>query len=542
MQAPFHKLRKYRVDTLPIIDQVIARLGLREAFGEALGYERRGAAMELLLKSILINPQALYRVNEWKASFDPRFLPTGEFPDDALGRALDKLFAADRASLQTRIALSAIREFQLSVDEIHNDATTVKFWGAYRRQNPKAVALKRGYSKDHRPDLKQLVANFSVTADGGVPIHYKAYSGNTTETTTHWEGWLAVRGLLGKTGFLYVADSKLCVSESMLRIDREHGRFITVVPRSRKETQLFAQEVYDCAVRWRCLWRKKVPGHRGRLDVFEVAEGTYQLDEGFALHWFRSSQKRHRDAEERADKIAATIDDLSQLENSPRRQPRSAKTLHRRAEKILERHGSAEYFIVEVVSRTEERFIKTNRGRATPDALYRRKDKQVFELRWRKNQEQIDRAKALDGIFPLTTNTPLKPLDVLQNYKYQPTLEKRFSLLKSDLCVAPVFLKKNERIEALFFVYFLAEVISSLVERQLRQQMKVRKIETLSILPEERPSATPTWQQVSRLFEHHARYDLLSSHHKVTQAFSDPISSEQALVLSLLGVDQTAFR
>ena len=94
----------------------------------------------------------------------------------------------------------------------------------------------------------------------------------------------------------------------------------------------------------------------------------------------------------------------------------------------------------------------------------------------------------MDGIFPLSTNTDLDALAVLRAYKYQPTLEKRHALLKSGLQVAPIFLKKNQRIEALMFVYFLAQLVCALIERQLRNAMRQRGLSHIQILPEDRPS------------------------------------------------------
>ncbi len=541
MQDSNFQLSKRRVDSLPIIERFAARVGLREILKQALRNERYVNAVDLLVKSVMLNPQALYRVNEWRKGYAETYMPQGEFSDDVLGRALERLFVCDRASLQTRTVLSAIHNFGLSVERIHNDATTVKFFGAYRRQNRKAVQLKRGYSKDHRPDLKQLVVNVSITSDGGIPIHFKQYDGNTTESTTHLESWIALRGLLGKTDFLYVADSKLCATETLLKIDREQGKFITVVPQTRKETQTFEQEVYDGAVRWSCIWRKKVPGYAKRLDVFEVAEGFYQLQEGFTLYWYRSSQKRKRDAEAREEHVAEVVDKLTQLQGQKKRQPRSAKTLLKHAQEILKQHGALQWFTVEVVQRTEERYTKTGRGRSSKDSLYRKLTRTTYQLAWKKNQEQINRSAAVDGIFPLTTNTPLKPLQILKYYKYQPTLEKRFSLLKSDLAVAPVFLKKNERIEALLFVAFLAEMLAALIERELRGAMARSNIEALHTLPEGRPSRTPTWEQISRLFEHHSRYELRTANATTIQTFADEISQEHQRVLDLLQIDIRSF-
>ena len=77
-----------------------------------------------------------------------------------------------------------------------------------------------------------MVYSLCVTSDGAVPIHYKAYDGNQTDDTTHWETWQALCRLLGKSDFIYVADSKLCVRETLLRIDGQQGRFVTILPRT----------------------------------------------------------------------------------------------------------------------------------------------------------------------------------------------------------------------------------------------------------------------------------------------------------------------
>jgi hypothetical protein len=98
-----------------------------------------------------------------------------------------------------------------------------------------------------------------------------------------------------------------------------------------------------------------------------------------------------------------------------------------------------------------------------------------------------------DGVFGLVTSLKDTPsVEVLQMYKYQPYLEKRFSLLKSEYGVTPMFLKKPRRVVALLHVYFIAMMLSALLERQVRLGMRQRNIATLPILPEHRPTATPT--------------------------------------------------
>jgi hypothetical protein len=124
--------------------------------------------------------------------------------------------------------------------------------------------------------------------------------------------------------------------------------------------------------------------------------------------------------------------------------------------------------------------------------------------------ENIAQSAAMDGIFPLTTNTKEKPIDVFKIYNYQPRIEKRHALLKSTLEVAPIWLKKNTRIEALMFLEFIAQIVAALIERELRLKMTEKRIDLLCSLPEGRGSKTPTIDQVLRLLESqnkHALYD-----------------------------------
>jgi transposase len=88
--------------------------------------------------------------------------------------------------------------------------------------------LKKEHSRNHRPDLKQLVFSLSVCADGGVPVHHKVYPGNRTDDTPHIETWKTIRKITSQPDFLYVADSKLCTDEQLSYIVTQGGRAITL--------------------------------------------------------------------------------------------------------------------------------------------------------------------------------------------------------------------------------------------------------------------------------------------------------------------------
>ena len=101
--------------------------------------------------------------------------------------------------------------------------------------------LKRGHSKDHRPDLKQLLFSLSVSHDGFVPIHYKTYPGNRTDDTTHIETWNSLRKIFRKNDFTYIADSKVCTKEQLAHITKNGGKVITILPKTWKEENRFRE-------------------------------------------------------------------------------------------------------------------------------------------------------------------------------------------------------------------------------------------------------------------------------------------------------------
>jgi transposase len=423
---------------------------------------------------------------------------------------------------------------------IHNDSTSVKFFGAYRNQNRKAVTLKRGHSKDHRPDLLQLVYSLSVTADGAVPIHFKAYDGNQSDDGTHWEIWQTLRGLLGCSDFLYVADSKLCVHETLMKIDRAQGRFVTIVPHTRKEVAHFSEQVALSLVRWERIYAKRSSRKRKRKDVFECAQELYQMREGFRLYWYRSSEKILRDEQDRDDRLHAAYDQLRQLSSPRRRGPKSAAALFKAANKIRAQFRVEDWLSVVIQSETIQKFKQTKRGKPTKDTVFHRVLTKVHKVVWTLDQQAVNRAKAMDGIFPLATNTQRSALDVLKTYKYQPMLEKRHSLFKSVLDIAPVFLKKNVRIEALVFVYFIAQTIAALIERSVRKHMRENNIPSLPLLPEHRPSKFPSPEQIIAAFEHRNRHQLFDGG-VLIKTFVDPLSSLQKQLLAMLEVTQMAY-
>ena len=132
---------------------------------------------------------------------------------------------------------------------MHFDTTTVTLHGAYEGSKA-APRITHGVNKDHRPDLKQLLFGLNVTSDGAVPLSHHVWSGNQSDSTVHRGNVEQLRHLLARDDFVYVADSKLCSTRNLAYIDQHGGKFVTVLPRTRREDRAFRDELRKRPVRW----------------------------------------------------------------------------------------------------------------------------------------------------------------------------------------------------------------------------------------------------------------------------------------------------
>ena len=159
-----------------------------------------------------------------------------------------------------------------------------------------------------------------------------------------------------------------------------------------------------------------------------------------------------------------------------------------------------------------------------------------FELEYHIDSVQLAAETCCDGVFPLITNDGLlSELELLLAYKGQPSLEKRFSHMKTDFEVAPVYLKEASRIQVLLCVYFLALLTESLLERELRRAMDREAIASLPLYPEGRKCRRPTARRVIDLFEDVQRHSLRAGR-RPPMVFTTELSRLQRRLLRLLGM------
>jgi transposase len=540
-----------KLGIIPIAQQFIEELEIVPLFDSFLesGKEEitHGNVVNVLLLNLLDSGSPLYKVSGWLSGYADGLgefgSEAGKYHDKRLGETLDALYACERHDLLTSLSSRAISLHKLDTSIVHNDTTTVTFTGAYERDQAEGseVKLAHGYNKDHRPDCKQIVFGLNVCADGFVPILARLYSGNKSDDKTHQVNWQALRALLDKVDFIYITDSKGATTENMQAIDGAGGKFISILPASRGEVKGFYKTLEQGGApagalpeRWALGYETENSRKPGSPITYRIKQGQ-DTKEGFHLYWVWSSAKSALDARQRAENIARAEEQLQAI--CAKLNGYYLKT-EAQINKYLEKQLGAgkAFFDIKLEERKQVVKKQIGKGRPGPDTKWKEETQAGFRLSYSLKQGAVEGDARTDGIFPLVTNTELEAAEVLRNYKNQPYLEKRFNHLKSVLEVAPVFLKKPERVEAMLLLYIIALMLIALIERRIRKNMEQQGMASLPILPQGMKTQKPTWSNIRFCFNGVIMLTILFGEGADTQHIVKGLGKWQLQILKLVGV------
>lgn len=561
MGADTYGLHSELLGPLPVINHFLTRMGLTTSLERFVPHDdarlRLAPAVVLgvVVRNLVTHREPVYAMGEWAAPYAPELLDL--FPDevsalndDRVGRTLERLFDADRASLLTEVVLAVVREFRIDCTQLHNDSTSITFTGldypgGGSRRGGKAVpAVNFGHNKDHRPDLRQLVWVLSVSADGAVPVAYRVESGNTNDDVTHVPTWDELVALVGRADFLYVSDCKLASADAMGHIDTHGGRFVTILPANRCEVARFAEWIQDHAPDWTEAARR--PGRRldDPPEIWRTFESPVGSDGGYRIVWVHSSTKAVNDAATRARRVEAglaAMEELAARLAGPRCRYKTLVAVEEAAVRALSDAQAERWVTATVAPVNAETFRQEKRGRPGPDTRYRKTTTERFVLTHTINHDAIAYDARMDGIFPLITNDKtMNPPEVLAAYKYQPNLERRHGQLKGHQLVAPVLLKDPVRIEGLLCCHFFALIVQALIEREIRTAMAKAEARHIPLYPELRACAAPSAARVLEIFTGVSRHHLISDG-RLVKTFQPELTALQQQVLDLLDIPASAY-
>jgi len=338
--------------------------------------------------------------------------------DDRLYRALDALLPHKEALegfLKERLGTL----FDLQYDLLLYDVTSTYFEGE-AKGNPQA---RRGYSRDHRPDCKQVCIGLVVSKDG-MPLGYEVFAGNRTDVRSLKEIVEKMEGRYGKARRIWVLDRGM-ISEENIAFLKAGGRgYIVGTPRSMLKR--FEQELLKDG------WESVREGLEVKLCASADGEETFIL--------CRSRDRREKEKamharfEERIEK------GLEQIKRSCTQNRCKAATVERRVGRLLERNSrAAGLFQIDVSGEPPD-------GGAS--------------VGWRKMEAWRDWAALSEGCYLLRTNLgDWSAQELWQAYMQLTEAEAAFRIQKGDLRIRPIWHQREERVQAHILVCFLAYVL-----------------------------------------------------------------------------------
>jgi transposase len=399
-----------------------------------------------------------------------RLLGTGikseHINDDALGRCLDKLYEHGVSNLYQDLAEKVILHLGLPCQSVHLDSTSFHVDGEYDVEtDSKAIRLTRGYSRDHRPDLNQVILNLITENQAGIPVYMQACSGNTNDS----EGFKKlVKSHVGslkaaqRSRYL-VADAALYVAETIHTLQEQGQLFITRVPQKLVEAKNLIKNQDQL------LFEPICEGYTGAWVASSYG--------GVAQKWvfIRSTQATKRELRTLHKNILTCTEQSMKSFKKLCRQTFSCEQDARKALDLwLEQQDYIQAFDIEIIKDISYQGRGRPRANATSEIQYQITAKLATSLRKKEAKEHET------GCFILATNDigdKLTMNELLSHYKSQQAVERGFRFLKSpDFLTASLFLKKPERIEALLMIMTCSLMIYAALEHLVRTRLREKNL------------------------------------------------------------------
>jgi len=489
LRAALDKMKISQADHLPIVAAFLDRMGVSATVNSAVPTEMAvdlGNLVKLMVLDTLSGRSPLYRLERFASQVDTMLLLGKEvvpssFNDTTVGRALDAIFEVGTEQLFSQVALRAACAFPLEVDtrHVHFDTTSVSVWGDYAfcEEEENGINLTYGYSKDHRPDLKQFLIKM-LCVHRNIPILGGCADGNASDKTlnnamlTQLSKYMARHGIRAGA-FVYISDSAMVTHANLQAIG--DNLFITRLPFTFSETERVVAEAVeegawtDVEARVSSPGARKPASYRLRETTLDLYGRSYRA---IVVHSDASDKRR-------AKKLDRLLAESREAAQGMLRQEEKVEYFCREdaqtAAARLAREGSPYHFCSCVVKEKATYF----RGRPPKDGE-REIAKRMYVLEGEvvEKKEAVERARAAAGCFVLLTNVPdsgemaHSGAEVLAAYKEQHGIERNFGFLKDPLIVNDLFLKRPDRIEALGFILLVSLLAWSLMEHVMRAYLE----------------------------------------------------------------------
>jgi transposase len=482
------------IDHLGIVAGLIDEIGIVETINSKLGIDsREKITAGMIVKAILINglgfvSRPLYLFNQF---FDDKAIEIllGEdvsrkyLNDDKIGRVMDDLYKYGLNNLFIEIVLSVIKKFKIDTKYSHLDATSFHLHGEYNSSKDKQgkeeeitkerpIIITKGYSRDHRPDLKQCVLDLITSSDGDIPLLMRAGDGNEADKAVFGKILTEFRKQIVFDSIM-VCDSALYSQENLKII--EHLKWISRVPMTIKKAQELVKSVNtEDMEEIKKIEEKETDIEEKEKIVYQNLSGYKWKEEivtygGVKQIWLivESQKRKNSDLKKLEKKLKQEKDKVEKLLKDLKKEdfetPEQARYKLKGVNKNLKFFEIKELQLMKTLSKDNKTIYK-------------------MEGVSHEKSSEIEIRKKEAGRFILATNLvdegeKLKPEEIITTYKNQQSCERGFRFLKDPLFFADSFFVENpERIEAMLFLMSLCLLVYNLGQRELRNSLKRIKI------------------------------------------------------------------
>ncbi|UFP92717.1 IS1634 family transposase [Gloeobacter morelensis] len=506
MSQPPPEIQVQNLDHLGIVAGIIDSIGLVEEVNQLLGtHPQEHVSCGQVLKGLILNGLGfvcapLYLFEQFfvgKATehlIGPGVQPE-HFNDDRLGRVLDKLYEEGTTKVFVHLALKAARQFGIKTGSVHLDSTSFHVDGEYiprgrlaprAEDEPQPIVITHGYSRDHRPDLKQFLLSMITSGDGDVPLYLRVGNGNEADKAIFAQMIQDFRSQWDVDA-LFVVDSALYSAQNLSEVQAMH--WLSRVPSTLTQVKHLLAALSDEQ------FAPAQPGYR----VAEVGSTYAEIQQRWVV--VASDERRKSD-------LAALDKKLNELDGKLGKELtalcKMAFACEADALEAAERFASGLKFHLLGAVRAVEQARHDQAGRPARGSKPAKTGVWLLSAQLVRNATAIEVEQHSAGKFVLATNVldeqELSTAEVLSEYKAQQSVERGFRFLKDPLFfTSSVFLKSPERVEALAMVMGLCLLVYSLGQRQLRLALSAAQLTVKS--QTKKPTATPTLRWIFQVFQ-----------------------------------------
>jgi transposase len=462
-------------DDIVVIKAMLNRFCLASIIDKYIVTERdrggpsHGEIVEVLVLNRLSSPTPLYNIETWAHDHGVADLygyAADKFNDDRIRRTLDDLWQYEDVILD-ECALKIGLEFEVPFDELLYDLTSIYFEGNYENEED----VKLGYSRDQKPDKKQVNLGLTVTRLGNVPLLSKVFPGNTSDPSTVKANIEALKKLLKKKSYLRITDGIMINPESIHVMEQEGLDFLGPY---QADTHLL--ESLDLP---NLQWEKASYSGAKDNEIYKTYDTQTTI-----VYKEETDQQPSETPKKRGRKPRHAITEHSYSERivvvySSSKASRDQKTREKAIIKIAEKLDKIKTGINRYRLKTRCAVVnKVNEILNGPQAKYKKcvnidirdLDNDTMEFSWNWKQDMLDKLATKDGVYTLITNKrDVSAEEILELYKSRNGVESRFRDLKSTIKIRPLFVHTEERIRSLVLITILALQIYSLIEWEAKK-------------------------------------------------------------------------